>query len=52
MLLSGCQKPEDEIFKEEKEHMKRKGVLQDVFTAYSQQPGQAKVRFIIVILQA
>lgn len=42
MLLSGCQKPEDEIFKEEKEHMKRKGVLQDVFTAYSQQPGQAK----------
>ncbi|KAM3936048.1 nitric oxide synthase, inducible [Leptodactylus fuscus] len=43
ILLTGCQQPEvDEIYKEEKEYMKRKGVIQDVFTAYSRLPGQAK----------
>ncbi|XP_075052853.1 nitric oxide synthase, inducible [Mixophyes fleayi] len=43
ILLSGCQQSEvDEIYKEEKEYMKSKGVFKDVFTAYSRQPGQAK----------
>ncbi|XP_073523877.1 nitric oxide synthase, inducible [Phyllobates terribilis] len=43
ILLSGCQQLEvDEIYKEEKEDLKRKGVVKDVFTAYSRQPGQAK----------
>nr|DBA34249.1 TPA: hypothetical protein GDO54_001828 [Pyxicephalus adspersus] len=42
ILLSGCQQTSDEIYKEEKEFMKNKGVLKDVFTAYSRQPGQTK----------
>ncbi|XP_069802274.1 nitric oxide synthase, inducible isoform X1 [Dendropsophus ebraccatus] len=43
ILLTGCRQPKiDEIYKEEKEYMKSKGVIQDVFTAYSRQPGQAK----------
>ncbi|XP_044141709.1 nitric oxide synthase, inducible-like [Bufo gargarizans] len=43
ILLTGCQQPDiDEIYKEELQYMKRKGVMQDVFTAYSRKPGQAK----------
>ncbi|XP_018429088.1 PREDICTED: nitric oxide synthase, inducible [Nanorana parkeri] len=42
ILLSGCQQSTDEIYKEEKEYMKSRGILKDVFTAYSQQPGQDK----------
>ncbi|KAM5182111.1 nitric oxide synthase, inducible [Mantella aurantiaca] len=42
ILLSGCQQMADEIYKEEKEYMKNKGILKDVFTAYSRQPGQSK----------
>ncbi|XP_071994274.1 nitric oxide synthase, inducible [Engystomops pustulosus] len=43
ILVTGCQQPEvDEIFKEEKEYIKRKGAIKDVFTAYSRQPGRAK----------
>ncbi|KAM4046114.1 nitric oxide synthase, inducible [Anomaloglossus baeobatrachus] len=51
ILLSGCQQLEvDEIYREEKESMKRKGVVQDVFTAYSRQPGQPKT-YVQHILQ-
>lgn len=43
-LLFGCRQPDmDHIYKEETEEMKRKGVLKDIYTAYSRQPGQAKV---------
>ncbi|KAM9320302.1 nitric oxide synthase, inducible [Gastrophryne carolinensis] len=42
ILVSGCQQSTGEIYKEEKEHMKRKGVLKDVLTAYSREPGQEK----------
>ncbi|NWU89997.1 NOS2 protein, partial [Upupa epops] len=43
-LLFGCRQPElDHIYREEMEEMKRKGVLTEVYTAYSRQPGQAKV---------
>ncbi|NXV83388.1 NOS2 protein, partial [Atlantisia rogersi] len=43
-LLFGCRQPDmDHIYKEETEEMKRKGVLKEVYTAYSRQPGQPKV---------
>ncbi|XP_066457647.1 nitric oxide synthase, inducible-like [Eleutherodactylus coqui] len=43
-LLAGCQHPDvDEIYKDDKEYIKRKGVVQDVFTAYSRLAGQAKM---------
>uniref|UniRef100_A0A8B9I8Z8 Nitric oxide synthase n=1 Tax=Anser brachyrhynchus TaxID=132585 RepID=A0A8B9I8Z8_9AVES len=50
-LLFGCRQPDmDHIYREETEEMKRKGVLKEVFTAYSRQPGQAKV-YVQDILQ-
>ncbi|XP_032056529.1 nitric oxide synthase, inducible [Aythya fuligula] len=50
-LLFGCRQPDmDHIYREEIEEMKRKGVLKEVFTAYSRQPGQAKV-YVQDILQ-
>lgn len=46
-LLFGCRQPDmDHIYREETEEMKRKGVLKEVFTAYSRQPGHAKVRLV------
>ncbi|XP_073472780.1 nitric oxide synthase, inducible [Aquarana catesbeiana] len=42
ILVSGCQQSIDEIYKEDKEFMKSRGILKDVFTAYSREPGQAK----------
>ncbi|OXB79096.1 UNVERIFIED_CONTAM: hypothetical protein H355_005972 [Colinus virginianus] len=51
ILLFGCRQPDmDHIYKEEVEEMQRKGVLKEVFTAYSRQPGQAKV-YVQDILQ-
>ncbi|NWQ82251.1 NOS2 protein, partial [Columbina picui] len=51
-LLFGCRQPDvDHIYKEEMEEMKRKGVLKDIYTAYSRQPGQAKV-YVQDILQS
>ncbi|XP_015736546.1 nitric oxide synthase, inducible [Coturnix japonica] len=51
ILLFGCRQPDmDHIYKEEVEEMKRKGVLKEVFTAYSRQPGQPKV-YVQDILQ-
>uniref|UniRef100_A0A8C5TKU7 Nitric oxide synthase n=1 Tax=Malurus cyaneus samueli TaxID=2593467 RepID=A0A8C5TKU7_9PASS len=50
-LLFGCRQPElDHIYREEVEEMKRKGVLKNVYTAYSRLPGQAKV-YVQDILQ-
>ncbi|NXL89390.1 NOS2 protein, partial [Alectura lathami] len=50
-LLFGCRHPDiDHIYKEEVEEMRRKGVLKEVYTAYSRQPGQAKV-YVQDILQ-
>ncbi|NXU10346.1 NOS2 protein, partial [Pardalotus punctatus] len=50
-LLFGCRQPDlDHIYREETEEMKRKGVLKDVYTAYSRLPGQAKV-YVQDILQ-
>ncbi|NWI87775.1 NOS2 protein, partial [Pitta sordida] len=43
-LVFGCRQPDvDHIYKEEMEEMKRKGVLKEIYTAYSRLPGQAKV---------
>ncbi|NXQ29608.1 NOS2 protein, partial [Alaudala cheleensis] len=43
-LLFGCRQPDlDHIYREETEEMKRKGVLRDIYTAYSRLPGQEKV---------
>ncbi|XP_068011019.1 nitric oxide synthase, inducible [Melanerpes formicivorus] len=43
-LVFGCRQPDlDHIYKEETEEMRRKGILKEVYTAYSRQPGQAKV---------
>ncbi|NXF09721.1 NOS2 protein, partial [Smithornis capensis] len=43
-LLFGCRQPDvDHIYREETEDMKRKGVLKEIYTAYSRLPGQAKV---------
>ncbi|KAM4701870.1 nitric oxide synthase, inducible [Discoglossus pictus] len=43
ILLSGCQQSGlDEIYKEETAQMKSKGVLKEVYTAYSREPGQTK----------
>ncbi|XP_019348966.1 nitric oxide synthase, inducible [Alligator mississippiensis] len=43
-LLFGCRRSDtDHIYGEETEEMKRMGVLKEVYTAYSRQPGQAKV---------
>ncbi|NXN99780.1 NOS2 protein, partial [Rhinopomastus cyanomelas] len=51
-LLFGCRQPElDHIYREETEEMKRKGVLKEVHTAYSRQPGHAKV-YVQDILQS
>ncbi|NP_001290142.1 nitric oxide synthase, inducible [Meleagris gallopavo] len=51
ILLFGCRQPDmDHIYKEEVEEMKRKGVLKEVFTAYSRLPGQPKV-YVQDILQ-
>uniref|UniRef100_A0A8C4V9H1 Nitric oxide synthase n=1 Tax=Falco tinnunculus TaxID=100819 RepID=A0A8C4V9H1_FALTI len=51
-LLFGCRQPEmDHIYKEETDEMKRKGVLKEVYTAYSRQPGQPKV-YVQDILQS
>ncbi|NXG42365.1 NOS2 protein, partial [Psilopogon haemacephalus] len=44
MLVFGCRQLElDHIYKEETEEMRRKGILKEVYTAYSRQPGQPKV---------
>lgn len=46
-LVFGCRQPElDHIYREEIEDMKRKGVLRDIYTAYSRLPGQEKVRLV------
>ena len=51
-LLFGCRQPDvDHIYKEETEEMKRKGVLNEVYAAYSRQPGQAKVRLAPLFLK-
>lgn len=51
-LLFGCRRPDmDHIYKEETEEMKRKGVLKEVYTAYSRQPGHAKA-YVQDILQS
>ncbi|NXA04756.1 NOS2 protein, partial [Sapayoa aenigma] len=51
-LLFGCRQPDvDHIYKEETEEMKRKGVLKEIYTAYSRIPGQAKV-YVQDILQS
>ncbi|NWV28478.1 NOS2 protein, partial [Origma solitaria] len=50
-LLFGCRQPDlDHIYREETEEMKRRGVLKDIYTAYSRLPGQAKV-YVQDILQ-
>uniref|UniRef100_A0A8C5NQL2 Nitric oxide synthase n=1 Tax=Junco hyemalis TaxID=40217 RepID=A0A8C5NQL2_JUNHY len=50
-LLFGCRQPDlDHIYREETEEMKRRGVLRDVYTAYSRLPGQEKV-YVQDILQ-
>ncbi|KAM9370506.1 nitric oxide synthase, inducible [Phaethornis superciliosus] len=52
ILLFGCRQPDmDHIYKEETEKMRKKGVLTEVYTAYSRQPGQAKV-YVQDILQS
>uniref|UniRef100_A0A8B9GBV5 Nitric oxide synthase n=1 Tax=Amazona collaria TaxID=241587 RepID=A0A8B9GBV5_9PSIT len=51
-LLFGCRQPDmDHLYKAETEEMKRKGVLKEVYTAYSRQPGQPKV-YVQDILQS
>ncbi|XP_075760963.1 nitric oxide synthase, inducible [Pelodiscus sinensis] len=51
-LLFGCRRPDmDHLYREETQDMKRKGVLKEAYTAYSQQPGQAKV-YVQDILQS
>ncbi|NWI98612.1 NOS2 protein, partial [Crypturellus undulatus] len=51
-LLFGCRQPDmDHVYKEEMQEMKRKGVLKEVYTAYSRQPGHAKV-YVQDILQS
>lgn len=46
-LLFGCRQPDlDHIYREETEEMQRKGVLKDIYTAYSRLPGQEKVRLV------
>ncbi|XP_053313171.1 nitric oxide synthase, inducible [Spea bombifrons] len=43
ILLSGCQQSGmDEIYREETAYMKSRGILKEVYTAYSRQPGLAK----------
>nr|XP_056721020.1 nitric oxide synthase, inducible [Euleptes europaea] len=43
-LLFGCRYANlDHLYKEETQEMKRKGVLQEVYTAYSREDGQPKV---------
>ncbi|XP_060115369.1 nitric oxide synthase, inducible [Heteronotia binoei] len=43
-LLFGCRSSNlDHLYKEETQEMKRKGVLQEVYTAYSREDGQPKV---------
>uniref|UniRef100_A0A8U7P8C7 Nitric oxide synthase n=1 Tax=Corvus moneduloides TaxID=1196302 RepID=A0A8U7P8C7_CORMO len=50
-LLFGCRQPDlDHIYREETEEMQRKGVLKDLYTAYSRLPGQEKV-YVQDILQ-
>ncbi|XP_019401132.1 PREDICTED: nitric oxide synthase, inducible [Crocodylus porosus] len=51
-LLFGCRRSDtDHVYREETQEMKRKGVLKEVYTAYSRQPGQAKV-YVQDILQS
>ncbi|XP_039576696.1 nitric oxide synthase, inducible [Passer montanus] len=51
-LVFGCRRPDlDHIYREETEEMKRRGVLRDVYTAYSRLPGQEKV-YVQDVLQA
>lgn len=51
-LLFGCRQPDmDHIYKKEMEEMKRRGVLKEVYTAYSRQPGQAKVRLAPLVFE-
>uniref|UniRef100_A0A8C3XKM3 Nitric oxide synthase n=1 Tax=Chelydra serpentina TaxID=8475 RepID=A0A8C3XKM3_CHESE len=51
-LLFGCRQSDmDHLYREETQEMKRKGVLKEVYTAYSRQPGQAKV-YVQDILQS
>jgi len=53
ILLFGCRHRDmDHIYKEEVEEMKRKGVLKEVFTAYSRQPGQPKVRLVLLFFKS
>ncbi|XP_008070020.1 nitric oxide synthase, inducible [Carlito syrichta] len=43
-LVFGCRRPdEDHLYQEEMREMAREGVLSEVHTAYSRQPGQPKV---------
>ncbi|XP_051848310.1 nitric oxide synthase, inducible isoform X1 [Antechinus flavipes] len=43
-LVFGCRHPDmDHLYREEMKEMTQKGVLRDVYTAYSRQPGQPKV---------
>ena len=43
-LVFGCQTSEtDHLYKEETLDMRRRGVLKNVISAYSRQPGQPKV---------
>uniref|UniRef100_A0A8V5HGY7 Nitric oxide synthase n=1 Tax=Melopsittacus undulatus TaxID=13146 RepID=A0A8V5HGY7_MELUD len=52
MLLFGCRQPDmDHLYKAETEEMKRKGILKEVYTAYSRQPGKPKV-YVQDILQS
>uniref|UniRef100_A0A670KCS2 Nitric oxide synthase n=1 Tax=Podarcis muralis TaxID=64176 RepID=A0A670KCS2_PODMU len=44
ILLFGCRHASlDHLYKDEMEEMKRKGILQEVYTAYSREPGYPKV---------
>ncbi|XP_067393807.1 nitric oxide synthase, inducible [Emydura macquarii macquarii] len=50
-LVFGCRQSDmDHLYREETQEMKRKGVLKEAYTAYSRQPGQAKV-YVQDILQ-
>ncbi|XP_018101804.1 nitric oxide synthase, inducible [Xenopus laevis] len=52
ILLFGCQQSGmDEIYADETKYMKNKGILKDVYTAYSRQPGQAKMYVQDILLK-
>uniref|UniRef100_A0A6I8N1Q8 Nitric oxide synthase, inducible n=1 Tax=Ornithorhynchus anatinus TaxID=9258 RepID=A0A6I8N1Q8_ORNAN len=42
-LVFGCRSHTDHLYREEAQEMKKKGVLREVYTAYSRQPGQPTV---------